>query len=228
MSQTTKNPQPEGKKQISAILLAAGRSRRMGAFKPLLPFGNLTVVESCVDYLQRGGIERIIVVVGHRGKEVQHELRHRTVFFAVNDDPSSPMAVSIARGVERVPPTADAVLIALSDQPAVPADAVSAVTTQWRKGSKIIKPEFASQGGHPVLIDLIYRSELLNLPPEGGLKSFFSSHFKDVCRLPINSRLIVRDIDTWDDYLALHQDCFGFVPRLEPGQRPNEKGPAVI
>jgi molybdenum cofactor cytidylyltransferase len=228
MSQTTKSPQPEGKQQICAILLAAGRSRRMGAFKPLLPFGNLTVIESCVDYLKRGGIERIIVVVGHRKKEVQQALQHREVFFALNDDPSSPMAVSIARGVERVPPTADAILIALGDQPAIPAAAVAAVITQWRKGSKIIKPEFAGRGGHPVLIDLIYRSELLNLPSEDGLKSFFSSHFRDVFRLPIDSGLIARDIDTWDDYLALHQDCFGFAPQLEPDQRPNEKGPAVI
>ena len=54
---------------VAAILLAAGQSRRMGAFKPILPFGQKTVIESCLDYLRE--IKDVVVVLGHRADEVR-------------------------------------------------------------------------------------------------------------------------------------------------------------
>ncbi|HEX8354014.1 MAG TPA: NTP transferase domain-containing protein, partial [Pyrinomonadaceae bacterium] len=62
--------------EIAAILLAAGRSRRMGAFKPLLPFGGVSVVEACVAALRGAGVAEVSVVVGHRGEEVRAALAH--------------------------------------------------------------------------------------------------------------------------------------------------------
>ena len=59
---------------VAAILLAAGQSKRMGAFKPLLPFGNKTVIECCIDYLREGGVETIVVVLGHRADEVRKSI----------------------------------------------------------------------------------------------------------------------------------------------------------
>src|ERR1700730_9929016 len=91
----------KNKEQISAILLAAGRSRRMGAFKPLLPFGDKTVVEQCVTNLRDAGVHETIVVVGHRADDVREQLKNFEVSFALNADPDSEMNVSIARGVER-------------------------------------------------------------------------------------------------------------------------------
>src|SRR6266536_1206249 len=87
---------------VAAILLAAGRSRRMGAFKPLLPFGNRTVIECCINNLRAAGIKDIVVVVGHRADEVREQLQILDVKLAVNADPDSEMNVSIARGVEQV------------------------------------------------------------------------------------------------------------------------------
>ncbi|MFL6229050.1 MAG: NTP transferase domain-containing protein, partial [Pyrinomonadaceae bacterium] len=55
---------------VAAILLAAGRSRRMGAFKPLLPFGATTVIESCINNLRGAGVAEIVVVLGHRAEEL--------------------------------------------------------------------------------------------------------------------------------------------------------------
>ena len=49
---------------VAAIVLAAGRSRRMGAFKPLLPFGPKTIIETCIDNLRGGGVEAVVVVLG--------------------------------------------------------------------------------------------------------------------------------------------------------------------
>src|SRR3979409_2139498 len=98
--------------KVAAILLAAGRSERMGAFKPLLPFGEKTVIEACIKYLREGGIEPIVVVVGHRSKEIRDQLKMSSLSFAVNPDPSSEMSASIACGVVELPETTPATLIA--------------------------------------------------------------------------------------------------------------------
>src|SRR5918997_407267 len=76
-------------KSCTAILLAAGQSKRMGAFKPLLPFGNKTVIECCIDYLRDGGVETIVVVLGHRAEDIRRQVSGVT--FAVNPDPDSEM-----------------------------------------------------------------------------------------------------------------------------------------
>jgi CTP:molybdopterin cytidylyltransferase MocA len=196
-------------KSCSAILLAAGQSRRMGAFKPLLPFGNKTVIECCIDYLQRGGVETIVVVLGHRANEVREALRNLPVIFATNPDPTSEMGASIAAGVRELPSSAQAALIALSDHPAVPANVVSTLLQTWENGARLVIPTWQNRGGHPVLVDLTFKQELLHLSSTGGLKALFEAHSEEVKRVPVDSPFIARDMDTWDDYLALHNEVTG-------------------
>jgi len=71
-----------------------------------------------------------------------------------------------------------------------------------------------------VLIDLSFSSELSHLDPEGGLRIFFTSHRDEVCHIPVDSEFIARDMDTWDDYRALHCEMFGFAPD-QAQKRPN-------
>jgi molybdenum cofactor cytidylyltransferase len=194
--------------QVAAILLAAGRSRRMGAFKPLLPFGEKTVVGSCLHYLAQ--IQNIVVVLGHRADEIREHLKDVTV--AINPDPDSEMGSSIAVGIQALPETAKAVLIALVDHPAVPATTVSALIDHWQHGARIVIPTWQNRGGHPVLVDLSFKNELVNLDQTGGLRSLYQTHPADVHRLPVDSPFVARDMDTWDDYLALHEEAFGYPP----------------
>ena len=198
--------------QVAAILLAAGQSRRMGAFKPLLPFGNKTVIECCIDYLQEGGAETIVVVLGHRADEIRKRLAERQVSFAVNPDPSSEMGASIAAGVVELPESCQATLIALSDHPAVPAAVVSKVIETWENGTRLVIPTWKNRGGHPVLVDLSFKSELLNLSSHGGLRALFEAHKNAVERVPVDSPFIARDMDTWDDYRSLHEEVTGKLP----------------
>jgi CTP:molybdopterin cytidylyltransferase MocA len=199
--------------QVSAILLAAGRSRRMGAFKPLLPFGDSTVIKSCLRHLRGAGVSEIAVVLGHRADELRAHLKDLDLTFAVNADPESEMSVSIARGLDQISPAANALLIALVDHPAVDSGTIRAITDQWVRGSKFVQPEHNGRGGHPVLIDLSFRDELLNLDPEKGLRTFFEAHRLEVRRLVVESPFVARDMDTWEDYVRLHQDVFGQPPQ---------------
>ncbi len=200
---------------VAAILLAAGRSKRMGAFKPLLPFGNTTVIRSCIDNLRKANIEDIVVVVGHRAEAVRQSLSDLKLKFAVNQDPDSEMSASIACGVRELPSETQATLIALTDQPAIPPEVIRDLVSEWEAGNRLVIPVFEGRGGHPALVGLRWREELLDLDPDRGLKAFFVAHSSEVRRVPVNSPFIAEDMDTWDDYRALHREIFGGEPRPE-------------
>jgi molybdenum cofactor cytidylyltransferase len=211
---------------VAALLLAAGRSQRMGAFKPLLTFGKTTVIESCIDYLQASGIETVVVVVGPSQDQLREKLKKNSVFIVENPDASSEMGHSIACGVNALPANIRAVVIALVDHPAVSPQVVHELIDEWKKGARLIIPTWQGRGGHPVLVDLRFRAELLHLPPEGGLKSLFTEHRSDVRRLAVDSPFIARDMDTWDDYSRLYWDVFGEQPPTY-GES-NESAPPTI
>jgi len=204
--------------EVAAILLAAGRSRRMGAFKPLLPFGDQTVIESCIKNLRAANVSDIVAVVGYRADDVRQHLQTANVSFAVNTDAESEMSVSIVRGIEQISDDAGALLVALVDHPAVPGDTIKEIIAEWKSGARLIQPEYKGRGGHPVLIDLAYRDELLHLDPQMGLRSLFETHREEVRRLPVDSPYIARDMDTWEDYLRLHEEFFGRPPDVDMGQ----------
>ena len=183
----------------------------MGAFKPLLPFGNKTVIQCCIDYLREGGVEEILVVLGHRADDIRKQVSG--VKFALNPDPDSPMATSIAAGVRELPETAEATLIALVDHPAVPPAVVSTLLESWKSGARLVIPTWENRGGHPVLVDLSFNAELLTLSESGGLRALFDAHRDEVTRVPVASPFIARDMDTWDDYTSLHMEVTGRPPR---------------
>ncbi|MCM3900630.1 MAG: nucleotidyltransferase family protein [Pyrinomonadaceae bacterium] len=207
--------------EVTAILLAAGRSQRMGAFKPLLPFGKTTVIRSCIQNLREAGVEDIVVVLGHREEELRQSVGDLHLEFSVNPDSTSEMSASIACGLRELPRETRAALIALTDQPAVPADVIRAIVSEWTTGARLVVPEFQGRGGHPVLVDLRFRKELLNLDSSGGLRSFLKAHQEQVRRLPVNSHFIARDMDTWDDYRALHREVFGVAPADQESRGPD-------
>jgi len=196
-------------KDVAALLLAAGRSRRMGAFKPLLPFGDVTVIETCINNLHGADVNDIIVVVGHRANEIQKHLESYELRFALNPDSESEMGESIRRGLEHISENAKCLLVALVDHPGVSSATIKAIVAAWQRGARLVQPQHGGRGGHPVLIDLSYRNELLNLDPRTGLRSFFDTHRTEVLRLPVESPYVARDMDTWEDYLALHAEVSG-------------------
>ncbi len=186
----------------------------MGAFKPLLPFGAGTVAGACVASLRGAGVSEVIIVVGHRGGELKEALaREGGVRFASNEEAGGEMGVSIARGVEALGAGTGAVLIALVDQPAVPPAAIRRLLeARERTGARLVVPEWEGRGGHPVLVEVSFREELLSLDARGGLRALFDAHRGEVLRVPVESPFVTRDMDTWEDYCALHEEVFGSPP----------------
>jgi len=209
----TENQRPKTN-EVAALVLAAGRSQRMGAFKPLLPFGPKTVIETCIDNLRGGGIETIVVVLGNgpQGNGLKVYLQNSRVIVAINPDSQSEMSASIACAIQQLPTATKAVMINPVDHAAVPAEIIGALINEWKQGAVLVKPTHNERGGHPVVVDLAFRDELLSLDSNGGLRTFFGIHEDQLKRLPVHSNLIACDMDTWDDYAALHEEIFGVPP----------------
>lgn len=216
----TEDPRPKTN-EVAAIVLAAGRSERMSAFKPLLPFGPKSVIETCIEHLRGGGVDNVVVVLGMgaRADELRQHLKYSNVTFSVNPDPASEMSASIACGVRALPPATHAVVITPADHPAVPPEAVALLINEWTKGAWLVVPTWNGRGGHPVLIDLSFRDELLRLDPARGLKGLFDAKQDQVSRIAVNSNYIARDMNTWDDYAALHEEVFGVPPSKQPSRK---------
>ena len=138
------------------------------------------------------------------------------VTFAENPAVGSEMGESIIRGVEKIPFDTDAVFIVLVDQPAIPSEVIRImISERERTGALLLVPVHESRRGHPVLIDLCYRKQLLELDPQRGLRALFETRREQIMLVPIDSPFIARDMDTWDDYRELYRDVFNCLSPID-------------
>ena len=187
---------------VWAIVLAAGRSTRMGTQKLLLPFGEKTIVECVVENILNSGITKVVVVLGANCAEIEEVLKAWPVKTVRNENFQDGMHTSVISGVKTLPLNAKAVLIFLGDQPFISGTVVQNVVEAWKNSGKgIIIPLNKGKRGHPPLFDMKFRHELSNLDPEIGLRSVAQKFPKDICEVETFCAEIVRDIDTKIDYI---------------------------
>jgi molybdenum cofactor cytidylyltransferase len=186
---------------IQAVILAAGKSERMGRVKPLLPWGKRTLIEATIDGIARSLANETLVVLGAAREVIEpviakHDLR--TVF---NPNFGRGMLSSIQRGLEAVPRNARALLFFLGDQPPPhPAMINRLIRAYDNTGKGIVLPVHCGRRGHPVLIDLKYRNEIRALDPGIGLRQLMRDHPEDVLEVRTRSPRVLHDIDTPEDY----------------------------
>jgi molybdenum cofactor cytidylyltransferase len=186
---------------ISAILLGAGESKRMGVDKLSLPWGRETVLEHCLETLLKSKVREIIVVLGPKDKRLKSLARSRKVKAVVNPFFRKGMSTSIRRGLQSIPPNHQGILIALGDQPYLKTKTINALIRAFNQRKEgIILPSFRGKMGHPVIFHQKYKKELLILKGDAGGRSIVERHPEDVRRVPVKSAGVVKDIDTWQDY----------------------------
>lgn len=192
---------------ISAILLAAGESRRMGGdFKPLLKWGTRTVIGACIDNLKRSRVDEIIVVLGFRESEIRARLAGAGVQFAINRDYSKGMLSSLKTGLPLVSPRCDGVLIALVDQPMVGPEAINPLVISFGDYEKRISvPTYEGKHGHPIIISRELEDEIMKLDESDpdGLKVLINAHRHEIQEVPVDSSAVLDDIDLPEDYTRL-------------------------
>lgn len=188
-------------KFISAILLAAGKSTRMGKPKQLMPFGESTILEQAVDNFLGSGVSEVIVVIGHKAEEVREILAAKPVKLVVNPDYEQGMSTSIIAGLKRVDNQAKAVTLALGDQPLIDSQTINKLIDEFDKSSKgIVIPTYQGKRGHPVIFDMKYKGELLKIRGDIGGREIIREHPDDVLEVAVRSEGVCIDIDTADSY----------------------------
>ncbi len=86
------------------------------------------------------------------------------------------------------------------------------VEARVRTGARVVLPVWEGRGGHPVLVGAELREELTRLDSGEGLRGLLRGRASEVLRLPVGSPYVRRDMDTWEDYVALHREVFGVAP----------------
>ncbi len=186
---------------ISALVLAAGLSSRMGALKPLLPFGDRTVIEQVISVLMTCSIDDIVVVLGHRHAEIRAALEKYPVRVALNTRYQEEMLTSIQQGWSEAHPATNAVMHVLGDQPQIEARVVRQVLAAFREDPNgIFVPSFNHRRGHPLLLASSYRAEILALAAPQTMRDFMRAHAAEIRHLPVETDSILRDMDTPAEY----------------------------
>jgi len=187
---------------ISAILLAAGESKRMGELKQLMPFGqNTTIVEQAIDNLLSSAVNEVIVVVGYRAEEVIKSIVGKPVKIAINLNYRQGMSTSIIAGLNLVDSRAQAVMLTLGDQPLINSQTINRLIEEFHNHDRgIAIPIYQSRRGHPIIFAIKYKEKLLELKGDIGGRQIVKDHPDDILEVAVNAGGIITDIDTISDY----------------------------
>ncbi len=188
---------------ISAIVLAAGESRRMGKTKQLLPWQGKTILGHVLETLLASSVEEIILVLGHEAESVLEKIPIRGVKVVFNPDYRNGMSSSLRHGVMATHKDAEAFFVVLADQPALTPEIINQLIETFRKvqsGKNIVAPAFRGTRGHPVLFGKKYRDELGGLTGDVGGREILARHPEDIVLQEIGMDAVLIDLDTPEDY----------------------------
>lgn len=195
---------------LSAIILAAGDSSRMGRPKALLLWRGLPFIEHVCAALRAAGVEDRVVVLGRASGEVLAAWRPSGEKVAVNPRPEDGQLSSLRAGLAAASPASGGYMVCLADQPTVQPSTYSRIIDFWSsdRAALVVPRVFRAadsrpKRGHPIVIPAVHRHLCFEGPLEEGLH--WVTHHPSVrtADLDVNDREIIRDFDTPEDYAAL-------------------------
>ena len=191
-------------RRVTAVVLAAGESRRMGRNKLLLPWGDTTVLGRTLAHVAASSVADGVVVTGHDRHEVEKVASQRDLTTLFNEDYRTGMLSSVQAAIRSLPPATEGALVMLGDQPLVPARLIDALLqANAASPSGLVAPAFKGRRGNPVIIDRRYFVELLALPPEAAPRALLQSHPDDLLLVEVEDDAILHDLDRPEDYERL-------------------------
>ncbi len=190
---------------ITAIIPAAGESKRMGQPKMLMPWGKSTILQTVISTYQAAGIEDILVVTGGMRTQVEALVGKSAQTIFNKNYKNGEMLSSIQTGLAAKKYEARAALICLGDQPQVEARSVQRILREYKEtNAALIVPSYQKHRGHPWLVARELWDEILSMHAPQTLRDFLNRHAKDIHYVEIDSPTILQDIDTQEDYLQSH------------------------
>ncbi len=188
---------------ISAVVLAAGESKRMGRTKQLLEWEGRTILQRVLENLSRSRVDEVILVLGHEAERIVQTLDTRRVKVVINKNYKAGMISSIQQGLINLNDTAEAFFIVLADQPAIGPEVFDRLIDEFRgilPKKSIILPAYRGRRGHPALFSAKYRQEALGITGDVGFRQVLEEHPEEILTVEMETDSILQDIDTPEDY----------------------------
>jgi molybdenum cofactor cytidylyltransferase len=203
---------------VSAIVLAAGMSTRMGQNKMLLNFRDKPLIVHAVDTLLASEIDEVIVVLGHEAEKVRDQLERsiglankaapgKPVRLVQNSDYQNGLSTSVRTGVEAVSRQANGIMIYLADQPLLEPEDLNRIVAGFAAAKEINKsivvPFFRGERGNPVILDASLRDSILGIVGDVGCKGVIKRYPEKVYAIEMENDHVVRDVDDVQAYKRL-------------------------
>lgn len=188
---------------VTGLVLAAGESRRMGRPKALLPFRDLTFLETILHCLRSAGISRCVVVLGHGAHAIQSTADLGEAEVVINEQYRLGQTSSLQAGLKAIH-NSDGALLCLVDHPAVRPETIRLLMKAFEETkAPVVAPVYESRRGHPIVIGRVLFPELLALNSDQGANVVVRKYRDASLEVRVDDPSVVQDIDTSGDYAKI-------------------------
>jgi molybdenum cofactor cytidylyltransferase len=183
---------------IAGVLLAAGGARRFGSQKLVAPFDNAPLVWHAAAALARS-TDALVIVIGHEADAVRAAVSDVDASIVVNPDWRQGLSSSLKCGIASLPADAEAIVVALGDQPRIDPLVVRSLVHEWRSSGKpIVTARYRGERGHPVLFDRSVFPQLAALRGDVGARTIFEQSPDQVAYVDVDDA-VPAEFDTIED-----------------------------
>ena len=199
-------PVPEKGHRIAGLVLAAGRSTRMGGPNKLLEeINGRPLVRIVAEQALASRASPVIVVTGHQRERVERALAGLPVTVVHNPDFADGLSTSLKAGIKAVPPDADGAIVTLGDMPQVSAKLIDRLIAAFdpERGALVVIPTIDGKRGNPVLWARRFFSDLLAVEGDIGARHLIAGYAEAVAEVAIEDAAALTDIDTPEALIAV-------------------------
>jgi molybdenum cofactor cytidylyltransferase len=214
-------PQPRDEpavagKRIAAVVLAAGRSTRMGGPNKLLAeIARRPLVRIAAEAALASGAKPVIVVAGHQHDQVEQALTGLPVRVVHNPNFADGLGTSLRVGIAAVPAEADGAIVLLGDMPQVDARLIDRLITAFDpdRGALVVVPTFEGKRGNPVLWSRRFFPDLMAIEGDVGARHLIGRYGEAVVEVPVDGKGALTDIDTPEALIGVKAEMEGALSK---------------
>jgi molybdenum cofactor cytidylyltransferase len=187
--------------KCAGLLLAAGKSTRMGSLKALLPWEGTSLLEYQLSQLERSKVDQLVVVLGYQASKLLPFVKRTTAQLVWNPDYEQGKATSIKKGVAAIDHNADCIIILSVDQP-VSHSLIDVMINEFNQTNRnIIIPIYKNRRGHPILCSTKIRDEIMQINEETfGLKAILQNRSQEIKELKVEEESVLFNFNDEKDY----------------------------